>query len=424
MNLSLLLVGALLAFAIVSVNADIIPASSPLVQWSGRRVVDESDGSVVLDFAAVSVDVTVNNTFTVVKVHIRDTCVGGNKFSVSLSGEGVSQFHIATFYTASVSSVGVYPLFSSPNRASFGGSTASFRLTKNIEARYSQCSGSSNLSIVAFETDSTFLPTAAPTRRLEFIGDSITSGDLVHCQDSWGRRVGVSNSLWADDADAAYGSVLCTNFGAACSTISWGGMGLAANDVPSWTWPTLPDIYPSALAFQVQADGPAAAKVQYPWDFAEFVPDGVVINLGTNDAAGNRFSNHTFAKYFEDRYVTFVQNISSVYNRAAKLAAGRDSNSDSEAVLNENTFGGSSSSSSSSSSSGPVFFLGFGPMSTAYQPSVANVVSRLTQQGITVQALNLTLPAPCQCGHPSVADHQQMAHIAAPVIAAALKWEV
>ena len=60
-------------------------------------------------------------------------------------------------------------------------------------------------------------------------------------------------------------------------------MGLVWNDVPSWTWPTLPQVYGSALAWQVQVDGPGHS-LSAPWNFSSFIPSAVLINLGTNDS--------------------------------------------------------------------------------------------------------------------------------------------
>ena len=196
----------------------------------------------------------------------------------------------------------------------------------------------------------------------------------------------VNNSLWADNAEATYGSLLCTYFNADCQTTSWGGMGLVAGDTQAWTWPTLPDVYPSALAWQVELDGPGA-PIRFPWNASRFVPDGVVVNLGTNDAAGGRFNNATFVALFVDRFVSFVQNISASHRTAP-----------------------------------PTFFLAFGPMTTAYEPALQAVLPRLSAAGIAALPLNLTLDAPCECGHPSAADHLRLAQMAQPVIAKALGW--
>lgn len=131
-----------------------------------------------------------------------------------------------------------------------------------------------------------------------------------------------------------------------------------AGDTPSWTWPSLPDVYPSALAWEVSVAGPGA-PVRHPWNFSSWIPNAVLINLGTNDAgivpkaiapthtqthslvpasfccsAANRFGNATFVRLFTSTYIQFVHNISSLYG------------------------------------SGPTFFLGWGPMSTAYEESV------------------------------------------------------
>ena len=75
-------------------------------------------------------------------------------------------------------------------------------------------------------------------------------------------------------------------------------------------------------------------------------------------------------------------------------------------------------------SSPPAFFLSFGPMRFEYEPSVLRVLAGLQAAGVAAHAINYTLGHACGCGHPSAADAAQMAAIAAPVIAQALKWDL
>ena len=152
-----------------------ISASSPLVAWSGRTVLN-ADGSVTADWAAVSATISISNNFTYALVHLEDRCAGGNKVGVALSGEGVSSFPVASFYTTP--RVTVYPLFAAAGRLSFYGAQATLRLSKSVEARFTQCGNAANLSFLAFESDGIFLPPTPPARRLEFIGDSITSASV------------------------------------------------------------------------------------------------------------------------------------------------------------------------------------------------------------------------------------------------------
>ena len=315
---------------------------------------------------------------------------------VRLSGEGFSSVDVATFYTRA--GTAAYTLFGDAGRASFTGASAEFTLIKAVEARFTQClpEGGAGLGLLSFSSDGAFLPPAPRKRRMEVLGDSISAGDLLLCTDSAsGAPFAAANALWSDSHAASYGSRVCAALGAACTTIAWGGMGLVQNDVPSWTWPTIPDVYPSALAWPVSERGPGA-PLDHPWNFsAAPPPDAVVVALGTNDAAGG-FSNATFAARYVARYVGFVTGIASTY------AAAR---------------GGK----------GPAFFLVNATCMTAvYAPSVARVAQLLAAQGtVDVTVLDLALPnaTRCACGHPSSDQHLVMAQRALPTIRAVMGWE-
>ena len=70
-------------------------------------------------------------------------------------------------------------------------------------------------------------------------------------------------------------------------------------------------------------------------------------------------------------------------------------------------------------------FIAYGPMTSAYEPLVLLVVKALQGAGIVAHELNLTLPhgmTGCY-GHPSHADHLEIAAKAKPQLAAVLGWE-
>lgn len=63
-------------------------------------------------------------------------------------------------------------------------------------------------------------------------------------------------------------------------------------------------------------------------------------------------------------------------------------------------------------------------MLAEYEPFVFNISATLVARGIHAHALNLTLPHPMTgCyGHPSAADHVELAAVARPQIAAVMGW--
>lgn len=370
-----------------------VVASSPLVVFDGRTL-GGSNGSVVFDWVGVSARFAVTNNFTYATVTISDACAGGNKFVVRLSAEGFESVDVATIYTRT--GTYEYTLFGDVGRANFVGGVAQFTLIKAVEARFTQCypENLEGLSINSFASDGIFIAPTPRARRLEFLGDSITCGDLVYCTDSaMAAPFTAANTLWSDSHAASYGSRLCAALNASCSTIAWGGLGLIQNDVPSWTWPTIPDVYGSALAWPVDVRG-QGAPLDHAWNFsATPPPDGVFISLGTNDAAGN-FANATFAARFVKKYVEFVTMIAATY-KAANDGAG------------------------------PFFFLANATcMTDVYAPSVALVAAQLSGQGFRTTIIDYSLPggAHCDCGHPSDTNHLEMARTALPVIKRVTGW--
>lgn len=375
-----------------SAAANVISANSPLVAIEGRTIAGPA-GGLIYDWVGVSARVAVSNNLTFVTATINDTCAGGNKFVVRATAEGFTNVDVATFFTQR--GVNTYVLFGDAGRASFIGSVAEFTLIKAVEARFTGClpENGQGLTLLSFASDGAFVPPAPRARRLEIIGDSITAGDLVYCANAAGAHYSTANTLWSDSHSASYGSRLCAALGAACTTIAWGGMGMVQNDVRSWTWPTIPDVWPSALGWPVFERG-QGAPLDHAWNFSAAPPaDAVIIALGTNDAAGD-FSNATFAERYVNAYVSFTRGVATTY-----AAANRGQ--------------------------GPEFFLVNGTcMTTVYAPFVATIASQLAAKGLHATILDLTLPggARCACGHPSDMDHLAMANGALPIIKQVMGW--
>ena len=134
------------------------------------------------------------------------------------------------------------------------------------------------LQITALEYDGgTFLPLPAPKLRLEFVGDSITSGEGAigaRCETDWvGAFFSSENHyarMTADTLEAEYRIVSQSGWGALCG---WD------ND-PRHAVP----LHYTAVC-SVQPNAPDALQ---PYDFAAWPADAVIINLGTNDDSAFR----------------------------------------------------------------------------------------------------------------------------------------
>ena len=127
-----------------------------------------------------------------------------------------------------------------------------------------------------------FLPLPAPRCRLEFIGDSITSGEGAIgavCETDW-----ISTFFSAENH---YGRMTADALGAEYRVVSASGWGLVSgwdNDPRC----TLAPCYTQVCGLAA-GERNAALGAQQPYDFAAWPADAVILNLGTND--WNAFHN-------------------------------------------------------------------------------------------------------------------------------------
>lgn len=132
--------------------------------------------------------------------------------------------------------------------------------------------------VKGFRTDGEFVEVPKYDRKIEFIGDSITSGEGTYgASDDWDwlpMYMGVSNNYALKTAKA-----LNADF----HIISQGGWGVYCgwdNDLRH----NIPSVYEKVCAL---ATGPSneAMGTQEMYDFDSWQPDVVIVNLGTNDAS-------------------------------------------------------------------------------------------------------------------------------------------
>src|SRR4029077_6597241 len=116
------------------------------------------------------------------------------------------------------------------------------------------------------------LPAEAwPERRLLFVGDSVTCGEAIDrahdCADA-------HDAAATSNGYQSYGMLLARAVGAQAHLVCYGGRGL----VRDWRGKTNvlngPQLFDAALPI----DGHPS-----PWDHAAYLPDVVVVSLGTND---------------------------------------------------------------------------------------------------------------------------------------------
>lgn len=128
-----------------------------------------------------------------------------------------------------------------------------------------------------------------------------------------------------------------------------------------------------------------------PWRYDEWVPRVLILNIGTNDyiLPVGRPSPITFA----ERWHALANHILSRYALP------------------------------------PVLIAVCGPMTQIQCPYVASAVARLQREGYNASMVNITLPGSPDAlrgcgGHPTVADHLEMARRIVPAVQAATRWSV
>jgi hypothetical protein len=377
---------------------------------------------VTFDWEGVSAAVTLAHPFTYLTARIQDNCPGsgsggGSRWGVAMTPSdtyaAAAEHRVATFFSGTA--LQDYMLFSLPgagkgcNPLCNMSGTTTFTLIRLTESRLSGCTATQNLSVVSFTSDGVFVGPAATApphhagkpnpelpnggygplphavRRIEFIGDSISAGDLndggelpaggLHPTTAGQPNTVCANAAFNDDITFSSGAVLCSSaygFGAECMYTAWGGIQLGVGK--SWG---MSDLYP----FTFSGTGPDAYT---PWNFSRFPADAVVVNLGTN---GGWRANKTA---WCSEYVAFGRQIVQHYDNPRL----------------------------------PLFLTTVGPMTDAYGVLVETVVSTLVKQGVKAIALNLSLGRSMTgCyGHPSRADNLEIAAQAKPQMAKVLGW--
>jgi len=218
-------------------------------------------------------------------------------------------------------------------------------------------------------------PPAALSRRIEFIGDSITCGYGNEGTDQY-----QSFTTPNENAYLAYGSVTSRLLGADQITVAWSGKGVIRN-YGGDTDELMPELYSRILPYDTTN----------LWDPSQWIPHVVVINLCTNDYSTG-IPDRT---QFISAYTNFVQRIRSQYPSAHIYCA-----------------------------LGPMLS---GDNLSSARDYISSVVNSLLSSG---DARMHFIEFPAQDGslgygedwHPSVATHQLMANQLAAQIRSDLGW--
>ena len=158
-------------------------------------------------------------------------------------------------------------------------------------------------------------PPARPARRIEFVGDSITCG--------YGNEASIAAPTytepntgyhaWNQDVGKAHGPLTARRLGAEWVTTCVSGRGVYRNNDGSRAG-VMPLVYGRTLP-----DSPAPA-----WEPWRYVPDVIVLNLGTNDFAvpdGSGLPSAPPSEPFQQAYAAFVRELRATYPAAVIVCA-------------------------------------------------------------------------------------------------------
>lgn len=161
------------------------------------------------------------------------------------------------------------------------------------------------IACIALDKDGTFSPTTPKDLKIEFIGDSITCGYGV---DDLNRNNHFKTSTEDNTKTYAYKAAKALNADYSMVSISgWGIIsGYTGNDTKN-AGSQLPQYY-DKLGFSWGNSFMGAKPQAIKWDFSQFQPDIVVINLGTNDASYTKGKADRIDEY-KAAYIEFLKTI-------------------------------------------------------------------------------------------------------------------
>ena len=176
--------------------------------------------------------------------------------------------------------------------------TKTIRIVKLSECAFSHA----EVSPAESDDGAVIAPTDEKPLKIEFIGDSITCGYGV--DDS---NLQSEFSCEAENAMKSYAYIAADLLGADYSLFSYSGYGIISGysgDGVRNTRELLPPYYESCGFSYSSVNGTKLKDI--PWDFSAFVPDIIVLNLGTNDNSFCAFHNEAYRE-FEDSYLAFLK---------------------------------------------------------------------------------------------------------------------
>lgn len=258
------------------------PTGSPSVLLIGRFDMSDPAGPKAAWSAS-----TIKARFTGTEVKANIKSAGDNWFNIIIDGTVKTPVNINQ-NTA-------MPVTLASGLAS--GTTHTIELVKRTECNQNEF----QFLGFTFTGGSLQTPPAASARRIEFIGDSITCGYGNEGTDRYQSFTTKNENVYL-----AYGCITARNLNADQFTIAWSGKGVLQNYGGDKN-DLFPVVYPRMYPW-----------VSTPtWDYTKWIPQVVVINLGTNDWSTTAPDKTAFTT----AYTNFVRTVRSRYASATIYCA-------------------------------------------------------------------------------------------------------
>jgi hypothetical protein len=331
------------------------PANDPRVLYEGRCAVDP-DGSVRVGFPGV----TVHLRFQGATLLLRARANKDNFIDVSVDDGAPVQVRLRA-------GEGSYPLAQVP-----GASDHTVTLVRCNE------SWQGTFTVLGFDAGpggALLPPPELPRRRLMFIGDSVTCGEMC----AWTAQ---PDPKRGSDANArlSYGMIVARELQAQCALVSCGGRGIIRDWQGNRDAGNAPVFYELALP-----DDPAVR-----WNPSLYVPDAIGIQLGTNDFSRGVPDENEFV----NAYVEFVRKVQR--DAPGALIFLMDS-----PILSDSP--------------------GQGPRRSAHHGYLEEIVRRVGSPRVILAPLSHYPGVPGN-GHPTGPEHREMAGELEPLLRRELGW--
>lgn len=197
---------------------------------------------------------------------------------------------------------GIYTLYESDREKQ-----VTIKIMKYSEAAFGKC----GIRYIEIDTDKLCPPPVVRERKMEIIGDSITCGYGVEAE----NELQLFHTATENPAKS-YSMLTAKALDAEVNLVSWSGNGVVSGyveetaDAPSDKW-LMPEVYQYtdiSGSHTLFGDDESRAELWEKWDFSRFVPDVILINLGTNDCSWCKDIQERRNDY-RDKYVEFLKYI-------------------------------------------------------------------------------------------------------------------